>query len=66
VDTQARVNAAIARLAENPQPFGSKKLTAKEGYRLRVGDYRVLYRIDDGARTVTVYRVKSRGDVYRL
>lgn len=63
--TQQRVNQAIARLAENARPLGNKKLTAREGYRLRVGDYRILYKVDDGEKVVLVYRVKARGDVYR-
>jgi mRNA interferase RelE/StbE len=63
--TQERVNKAIARLAENPRPPGAKKLTAREGYRVRVGDYRVLYQVDDEAKVVTIYRVMARGDVYR-
>jgi mRNA interferase RelE/StbE len=63
--TQERVNRAIAGLSENPRPPGSKKLTAREGYRVRVGDYRILYQVDDGAKLVVIYRVMSRGDVYR-
>jgi len=63
--TQERVNKSIAHLADNPRPPGSKKLTAREGYRVRVGDYRILYQIDDDARLVIVYRVMARGDVYR-
>ncbi|MBI2831187.1 MAG: type II toxin-antitoxin system RelE/ParE family toxin [Chloroflexi bacterium] len=62
--TQERVNAAITRLAENPRPPGAKKLTAREGYRVHVGDYRILYQVDDGAKVVIVYRVMARGDVY--
>ena len=63
--TQERVNRAIARLAENPWPPDAKKLTAGDGYRVRVGDYRILYQVDDGAKVVIIYRVMSRGDVYR-
>jgi mRNA interferase RelE/StbE len=66
VQTQERVNDAIARLADNPRPFfGNRKLTAREGYRIRVGDYRILYKIDDPARLVVIYRVRGRGDVYK-
>jgi len=64
--TQERVNRAIARLADDPRPAGAKKLTAREGYRVRVGDYRILYRIDDKARAVVVYRVMGRAGVYRF
>ncbi|MFC1937998.1 type II toxin-antitoxin system RelE/ParE family toxin [Chloroflexota bacterium] len=63
--TQERVNRTIARLAENPRPPGAKKLTARDGYRVRVGDYRVLYQVNDGAKVVIIYRVMARGDVYR-
>ena len=66
VRTQDRINNLIARLADNPRPPGVKKLTAREGYRVRVGDYRVLYQIDDSKRVVIIYRVMGRGDVYRL
>ena len=62
---QERVNGAIARLADNPRPPGVKKLTAREGYRVRVGDYRVLYWVADDAKAVIIYRVMGRGDVYR-
>lgn len=55
----------IRSLSENPRPFGGLKLTDEEGYRIRVGDFRILYRIDDAAKKVFVYRVKNRKDVYR-
>ena len=64
--TQERINKAIAGLAENPRPFGNRKLTTREGYRVRVGDYRILYQVDDEAKMVTIYRVMARGDVYRF
>ena len=63
--TQERVNQTIARLAENPRPHGSKKLTNREGYRIRVGDYRILYVVDDSGKLVVIYRVMERGEVYR-
>ena len=63
--TRERVNKAIAALSDNPRPSGVKKLTAKEGYRIRVGDYRILYVIDDKEKLIIVYRVAGRGEVYR-
>ena len=63
--TQQRINAALAALAVEPRPRGAKKLTGLEGYRLRVGDLRVLYVVDDAAQRVVVYRVMARSDVYR-
>ena len=62
---QARIDEAIARLTEDPRPPGSLKLTGREGHRIRVGDYRVLYRIDDDQRQVLVFRVMARDEVYK-
>lgn len=55
----------VLLLSENPRPFGCKKLTADEGYRVRSGDFRILYRIDDHAKKVIIYSVKHRKEVYR-
>ena len=61
-----RVDERIQALREDPRPPGVRKLVGPlEGWRIRVGDYRVIYQIDDGAQTVTVVRVKHRRDVYR-
>ena len=49
----------------NPRPPGAKRLTGQGGYRVRKGDYRILYTIDDASRVVRVYRVGHRSDVYR-
>lgn len=64
--TQERINKAIAGLSEEPRPRGARRLTAGEGYRVRVGDYRILYEVDDESKMITVYRVMSRKDVYRF
>ena len=61
-----RVAKAISHLAENPRPHGAKKLAGKDaGWRIRVGDYRVLYDIADTVRIVRVFRVRHRREVYR-
>ncbi len=65
-DVRERINQAIALLGENPRHPGSKKLTDLEGYRIRVGDYRILYVISDVTKVVTIYRTKGRGEVYRI
>jgi mRNA interferase RelE/StbE len=52
-------------LADNPRPRQSIKLSGTESYRLRVGDYRILYEINNPAKSVTVYRIKHRREVYR-
>ena len=54
----------IRALTDEPRPHGCLKLTAEEGYRIRAGDYRVLYRIDDEAKRIFIYRIKHRKDAY--
>ena len=53
-------------LKNNPIPVGAKKLQGREGYRLRVGDYRVLYIIDNSKKKVEVFSIAHRKEVYRL
>jgi len=55
----------IDTLEQNPRPPDAKKLKGGAGYSLRIGAYRVLYGLDDKARTVTIYRVKHRREAYR-
>lgn len=64
-DIGRKIARAIHTLAENPRTHHSIKLSGTEGYRLRVGNYRILYEIDDAKRTVTIYRIKHRREVYR-
>ncbi|MFH0800139.1 MAG: type II toxin-antitoxin system RelE/ParE family toxin [Pseudomonadota bacterium] len=61
----AKICIAINNLAKNPRPVGGIKLTNDNGHRIRVGDYRVLYRIDDKGKKVFIYRVRHRREVYR-
>jgi mRNA interferase RelE/StbE len=61
----ARIAAKIQRLAVHPRPPGSEKLSGEEKYRLRQGDYRVLYSIDDKAMTVTIVKIGHRREIYR-
>lgn len=60
-----RVRAAIVELAQEPRPSGCRKLTGREGWRIRVGDYRILYDIDDNALIVTIVHIGHRRDIYR-
>jgi mRNA interferase RelE/StbE len=60
-----RIVRHLLALEEDPRPAGTKKLQGQDGYRLRVGDYRVLYTVDDRAKQVTIYAVGHRRDVYR-
>lgn len=60
-----RIRDAIASLAEDPRPaIASRKLKGREGYRLRVGDYRVIYDIDDEEEIVSVLDVGHRQGIY--
>jgi mRNA interferase RelE/StbE len=55
----------IQGLATNPRPPGSEKLAGDDKYRIRHGNYRVLYEIDDATIVVVVVRVAHRREVYR-
>lgn len=55
----------IRSLAHNPRPSGCKKLFGRDGWRIRVGDYRVLYDIEDNQHTVIVYHIGHRKDIYQ-
>ncbi|MDE0838787.1 MAG: type II toxin-antitoxin system RelE/ParE family toxin [Kiritimatiellae bacterium] len=60
-----RILAVIRSLASDPLPQGSKKLSGQERYRLRQGNYRILYEIENNQLIVCVVRVRHRRDVYR-
>jgi mRNA interferase RelE/StbE len=61
-----RVIVAIQALATNPRPPGCRKLVgSKHDWRIRVGDYRVVYEIADEIRVVRINRVRHRREVYR-
>lgn len=59
-----RVRDAVAALSENPRPVSCKKLVGREGWRIRLGDYRVIYEIDDAQKKIIVLHVGHRRDVY--
>lgn len=62
----ARVLSRIEALGKNPRPSGCRKLVGQGNlWRIRVGDYRVIYEIDDGLQTVDVSAIRHRGDAYR-
>jgi len=65
VDYSRLVVRHIDELGQNPRPPDAKKLKGDAGYSLRVGTYRVLYDIDDQAKTITIYRIKHRKEAYR-
>jgi len=55
----------IHGLAADPRPLGCQKMSEQSRYRIRQGDYRVLYRIDDAERLVDILRLGHRREVYR-
>ncbi len=54
----------IERLSSDPRPYGSKKLVARPGWRIRAGRYRVIYEIDDKDKKVVVLDIGHRKDIY--
>ena len=60
-----KVKQAILDLANDPRPARSKKLKGREGWRIRQGDYRVIYDIQDDQLIVIVLDVGNRKDIYR-
>jgi mRNA interferase RelE/StbE len=55
----------VRDLGQNPRPFGCRKLSGKDKYRLRQGDYRIVYEVDDSRRIVEVYKIGNRREIYR-
>jgi mRNA interferase RelE/StbE len=60
----ARIVRVIDLLAEEPRPHGARKLVGQEAYRVRAGDYRVIYDIDDPGRAVFIVTIGHRREVY--
>jgi mRNA interferase RelE/StbE len=61
-----RIIPRIRTLTENPRPPGCRKLTGSENdWRIRIGDYRVIYEIDEDERAVRVFRIRHRREAYR-
>ena len=61
----ARVMSRIKVLADNPRPPAYEKLSGQERYRVRQGDYRILYEVNDAHEVVTVVKIGHRREVYR-
>jgi mRNA interferase RelE/StbE len=60
-----RITERIRGLAHDPRPPGNEKLSGQDRYRIRQGDYRVVYRVDDGRRTIEVVKIGHRREIYR-
>jgi len=63
---QERIIEAIMALCESPRPHGCKKLSGREAWRIRVGNYRIIYEIDDKDRKIQIILVRHRRDIYRF
>ncbi|MBI4965209.1 MAG: type II toxin-antitoxin system RelE/ParE family toxin [Desulfomonile tiedjei] len=63
-ETHARISKAILELESNTRPSGCTKLSAGNGYRIRVGKYRVIYTVDDSDRVVEIVGVRLRDKAY--
>jgi mRNA interferase RelE/StbE len=61
----ARLIERISALAGNPRPQGSQKLSAEEKYRIRQGDYRIAYSVDDREKAVLIVKIGHRKEIYR-
>jgi mRNA interferase RelE/StbE len=66
VQLQKRLTPKIDALAKNPRPSGMKKLEGEENlYRIRVGDYRIIYQIQDNKLIVLVVKIGDRKEIYK-
>ncbi len=59
-----KIESAMLSLEPNPRPFGCKKLKGREAYRIRVGNYRIIYEIEDRILKVTVVDAGDRKEIY--
>lgn len=64
-DLRARITTRLVALSANPRPPGAIKLSGQDAYRIRVGDYRIIYTIHDDRLIVLIVDVGHRRDVYR-
>jgi mRNA interferase RelE/StbE len=60
-----RVIERLRSLENDPRPQGCQKLSALERYRVRQGDYRIVYAVDDGEKTVDIVKIGHRSEVYK-
>jgi len=60
-----KINRAIDQLEKNPRPAGYKKLQNRDAYRIRAGNYRIIYEIRDRELFILVIRIRHRSDVYK-
>ena len=64
-DVYKKIKQAILKLSKNSRPYGCKKLKGREGWRIRVGNYRVVYEINDKDKSIIILHVGHRKDIYK-
>ncbi|MBI2514769.1 type II toxin-antitoxin system RelE/ParE family toxin [Candidatus Wolfebacteria bacterium] len=64
-ETQNRIKLSILNLKNNPRPAQVRKISgSKNYYRLRVGDYRIVYEVDDSQKKINIFRIRHRKEAY--
>ena len=63
--THDKIVEHLRQIEENPRVFGAEKLTGREAYKLRVGNYRIIYEISDSVQKVEVFMIEDRRQVYK-
>lgn len=64
-DVTLKVSKKLYELSVNPYMYGSEKLSGNKGYRIRIGDYRVVYIIDKRNKLITIIKIGHRREIYR-
>ena len=65
-EAKLRIGKAVDALCRNPRPRGTRKLMGqKQLFRIRAGDYRIIYDIDDSRKSILITRVRHRGEAYQ-
>lgn len=64
-DLRARIMSKLDKLKTNPRSFGAIKMSGVHSWRIRVGDYRIIYEIHDNVLTVLVLKIGHRREIYR-
>ncbi len=65
IKIQDRIVECLISLKDDPRPTGAKKLHGREGYRIRVGEHRILYVVNDAEKRVEVFSIAHRREAYR-
>lgn len=60
-----KITEVLISLGQNPRPIGHKKLRGGDGFRVRSGNYRIVYTVDDQVKIVEIYDIGHRRDIYR-